>query len=68
VANLLPFTCLPGTIVASISGSFRRDHEDLPWIDIAYDGQAETGIDTRLQAFMHQTAEYSRAHGLDRER
>ncbi len=66
VANILPFTCLPGTIVASISGSFRRDHRDLPWVDIAYDGQAEAGIDTRLQAFMHQAAEFCRAHGLDR--
>jgi len=68
VAYLLPFTCLPGTIVASISGSFRRDHGDLPWVDIAYDGQAEAGIDTRLQAFMHQATEFCRAHGLDRPR
>jgi predicted nucleotide-binding protein (sugar kinase/HSP70/actin superfamily) len=66
VAYLLPFTCLPGTIVASISGAFRRKHGELPWVDIAYDGQAEAGIDTRLQAFMHQAAEYCRAHGLDR--
>jgi hypothetical protein len=35
-------------------------------VDIAYDGQAEAGIDMRLQAFMHQVAEYCRAHGLDR--
>ncbi len=64
VANILPFTCLPGTIVASISSAFRKDHDDLPWVDIAYDGQADTGIETRLQAFVHQATEYADAHGL----
>ena len=62
VANILPFTCLPGTIVASISSAFRKDHEDLPWVDIAYDGQADTGIETRLQAFVHQATEYALAN------
>ena len=64
VANILPFTCLPGTIVASISSAFRKDHQDIPWVDIAYDGQADTGIETRLQAFVHQATEYADAHGL----
>jgi predicted CoA-substrate-specific enzyme activase len=68
VAAILPFTCLPGTIVASLSASFRRDHEELPWVDIAYDGQEDTGIATRLQAFVHQAREYCRRHGLDKPR
>jgi len=68
VANLLPFTCLPGTIIASISSAFRRDHGDLPWVDIAYDGQEDTGLETRLQAFVHQARQYSRKMGHDRVR
>ena len=68
VAAILPFTCLPGTIVASLSTSFRKDHDDMPWVDIAYDGQEDTGIATRLQAFVHQAREYCRRHGLDKPR
>ncbi|MBN2552074.1 MAG: hypothetical protein JXB06_04865 [Spirochaetales bacterium] len=65
VAAILPFTCLPGTIVASLSSSFRKDHDDMPWVDIAFDGQEDTGIETRLQAFVHQAREYARKKGYD---
>ena len=68
VAAILPFTCLPGTIVASLSSSFRKDHGDMPWVDIAFDGQEDTGIETRLQAFVHQAKEYARARGYDKPR
>jgi len=65
VVNILPFTCLPGTVVSSLSGLFRKDHENIPWINIAYDGQEETGIETRLQAFMHQAVEYCEKKGFN---
>jgi predicted nucleotide-binding protein (sugar kinase/HSP70/actin superfamily) len=68
VADILPFTCLPGTIVASLSTAFRRDHDDMPWVDIAFDGQEDTGIETRLQAFVHQAKEYARAKGYNKPR
>jgi predicted nucleotide-binding protein (sugar kinase/HSP70/actin superfamily) len=66
VANILPFTCLPGTIVASLSTAFRKDHNDMPWVDIAFDGQEDTGIETRLQAFVHQAKEYNRTQGYNK--
>jgi predicted nucleotide-binding protein (sugar kinase/HSP70/actin superfamily) len=65
VAAILPFTCLPGTIVASLSSSFRKDHDDMPWVDIAFDGQEDTGIETRLQAFVHQAKEYAKSKGYN---
>ena len=65
VAAILPFTCLPGTIVAPLSSSFRKDHDDMPWVDIAFDGQEDTGIETRLQAFVHQAKEYAKAKGYN---
>ncbi len=68
VAAILPFTCLPGTIIASLYSAFRKDHQDIPWVDIAYDGQADTGIETRLQAFVHQAKDYRRRMGYDRPR
>jgi predicted nucleotide-binding protein (sugar kinase/HSP70/actin superfamily) len=63
VANILPFTCLPGTIVTSLSAAFRKDHDDMPWVDIAFDGQEDTGIETRLQAFVHQAKQYAKSKG-----
>ena len=63
IANILPFTCMPGTLICSLSNTFREDHENIPWVDIAYDGQDDIGIDTRLQAFMHQAQEFAKAKG-----
>jgi predicted CoA-substrate-specific enzyme activase len=63
VAHILPFTCLPGTIVNSAVGPFRADHEGIPWVNIDYDGQEDTALEMRLQPFMHQAVEFSRTHG-----
>jgi hypothetical protein len=30
----------------------------VPWLDVAYDGQEETNLHTRLEAFMHQAFQY----------
>lgn len=68
VVNLLPFTCMPGTLIASVSPAFRRDHDGLPWVNIAYDGQDDAGIRTRLQAFVHQATSFASAHGYDAPR
>jgi predicted nucleotide-binding protein (sugar kinase/HSP70/actin superfamily) len=68
VANILPFTCMPGTLIASVSPSFRKDHDNLPWVNIAYDGQDDSGIQTRMQAFVHQATEFCRRKSLDGRR
>jgi predicted nucleotide-binding protein (sugar kinase/HSP70/actin superfamily) len=61
IAAILPFTCMPGTLIASVSDSFRKDHRNIPFINIAYDGQDSVSLDTRLQAFVYQVREYSRS-------
>jgi predicted nucleotide-binding protein (sugar kinase/HSP70/actin superfamily) len=68
IVNILPFTCMPGTLITSISNTFRKDYDNIPWVNIVYDGQEDTGIDTRLQAFMHQAEEYAQKKGLNRPR
>jgi predicted nucleotide-binding protein (sugar kinase/HSP70/actin superfamily) len=65
IANILPFTCMPGTVVSAVSRDFKKDHGDLPYISIPYDGQEDTAIDMRLQAFMHQAREYAKKHGYN---
>ena len=59
LAAILPFTCMPGTLVASVSDSFRKDHNNIPFINIAYDGQDSVSLDTRLQAFVFQVKEFA---------
>jgi len=55
-------------LVASVSNEFRKDHNNIPWENIAYDGQEDTNIDSRLQAFMHQCKSYSKTNKFDKDR
>jgi len=59
LAAILPFTCMPGTLVSAVSDSFRKDHNNIPFINLAYDGQDTVSLDTRLQAFAFQVKEYA---------
>ena len=68
IANILPFMCMPGTLVTALSNSFRKDYDNIPWVNIAYDGQDDSGVETRLEAFIHQAKEYSKTHGYDKPR
>ncbi|MDD3811113.1 MAG: acyl-CoA dehydratase activase [Bacteroidales bacterium] len=65
VVNILPFTCMPGTLNTSVSEVFRRENRNLPWENFAYDGQDDASIENRMQAFMHQAKEYAALHKLD---
>jgi len=66
IVYIMPFTCMPGTLVASQVTEFRKNHQNVPWETIAYDGQEDTTIETRLQAFMHQANEYCRINGYEK--
>jgi predicted nucleotide-binding protein (sugar kinase/HSP70/actin superfamily) len=65
VIHIMPFTCMPGTLISSVTTEFRKDHNNLPWENIPYDGQEDTGLDTRLQAFMHQATQYRDRNKID---
>lgn len=52
--NIFPFTCLPGTVVTAISKKIRKEHRNLPWLNLAFDGQEDTDNEARLTAFMYQ--------------
>ncbi len=58
VVNILPFTCMPGTINCTVSQNLRKNNSGLPWENFAYDGHDNIGLDTRFEAFMHQVKEY----------
>jgi predicted nucleotide-binding protein (sugar kinase/HSP70/actin superfamily) len=60
VVNVMPFTCMPGSIVSALLKRVREDHEQMPVVSLAYDGQPEGSTLTRLEAFMHQVKEFHR--------
>jgi predicted nucleotide-binding protein (sugar kinase/HSP70/actin superfamily) len=58
IINIMPFTCMPGTIVSAILKRFREENQHFPILNMAYDGQEQTNTLTRLEAFMYQAKEY----------
>jgi predicted nucleotide-binding protein (sugar kinase/HSP70/actin superfamily) len=59
IINVSPFNCLPGRIASALLRLVQKRH-GIPVINIAYDGQGETNINTRLEAFMYQVKEQSK--------
>ena len=60
--NVMPFTCMPGTIVGAVMKRYQEEHNNIPFLNMAYDGQEETNTQTRLEAFMHQARQYQRQY------
>jgi len=54
IINCMPFNCMPGTIVTSLSRKISHDLGDVPWLNISYEGLQDTGEETRLEAFVDQ--------------
>ena len=60
VVNVMPFACMPGSIVTAVLKRVREDCDQMPVVSLSYDGQSEGGTVTRLEAFMHQVREFHR--------
>jgi predicted CoA-substrate-specific enzyme activase len=58
VVNVMPFGCMPGTVVTALMKRYREEHKNLPVLNVAYDGQEQSNIMTRLEAFMYQASLY----------
>jgi predicted CoA-substrate-specific enzyme activase len=54
IVNVMPFTCMPGTIATAVLKRVREEHENIPLLNIAYEGQGDSQTVTRLEAFMQQ--------------
>jgi len=54
IITVMPFSCMPGTIVNAIMRRCRDDYHGFPLLNLAYDGQQETNAGIRLETFMHQ--------------
>jgi predicted nucleotide-binding protein (sugar kinase/HSP70/actin superfamily) len=60
LVNIMPFTCMPGTVVNSLMGRLREEHDHIPFLNLAYDGQEQTHTRTRLEAFMYQVRQFQK--------
>jgi predicted nucleotide-binding protein (sugar kinase/HSP70/actin superfamily) len=61
IVNTMPFTCMPGTVVTAISKKLREDFDNVPWLNLAYEGLEDANEITRLEAFMHQAREFQKS-------
>ncbi len=59
LVNIMPFGCMPGTIVSSLLHQFRH-HHGLPTLNHVVDGTKDPGLDVRIEAFSHQCSEHMR--------
>jgi predicted nucleotide-binding protein (sugar kinase/HSP70/actin superfamily) len=58
ILNVMPFSCMPGIITAGMAPRLRVDLNNIPWLDVIYDAQGGTNLNTRLEAFMYQAKQY----------
>ncbi len=53
VVNVYPFTCMPGTITASVAKPL-MSQLDMPCLDVAYDETTHPGREATIETFMYQ--------------
>jgi predicted CoA-substrate-specific enzyme activase len=54
VINVMPFSCMPSTIVSAQTRRVSADCDDMPILNISFDGQEDPTLTTRLEAFVDQ--------------
>jgi predicted CoA-substrate-specific enzyme activase len=54
VINVMPFTCMPSTIVSTQTMRLSADCGNMPILNISFDGQSDPTLTTRLEAFVEQ--------------
>jgi predicted nucleotide-binding protein (sugar kinase/HSP70/actin superfamily) len=56
VVNVMPFTCMPSTIVSTQTRRLSADCGEMPILNLSFDGQEDVTLTTRLEAFVEQVA------------
>jgi predicted CoA-substrate-specific enzyme activase len=57
IVNILPFGCMPGTIVSLLLHQFRQDY-GLPVLNVVVEGTKDPGESIRFEAFIQQAKEH----------
>lgn len=62
LVSVMPFTCMPGTVSNAILKRVREKENNIPFLNMVYDGLEQSTALTRLEAFVHQAREYAQRH------
>ena len=62
IVNAMPFTCMPGTVVNALLKRLREDNENIPYLNMVYEGAEDSNSMTRMEAFVHQARDYMQRH------
>ena len=54
VVNVMPFSCMPSTVVSSQTMRLSADCGGMPILNLSFDGQEDVTLTTRLEAFIEQ--------------
>jgi predicted CoA-substrate-specific enzyme activase len=54
VVNAMPFSCMPSTVVSTQTMRISADCADMPILNLSFDGQEDSTLTTRLEAFVEQ--------------
>jgi predicted CoA-substrate-specific enzyme activase len=65
IVNAMPFNCMPGTVVSSLSRKISDDLGGVPWLNISYEGLRDSGEETRLEAFSEQVRAWETGRRLE---
>ncbi|HUT67997.1 MAG TPA: hypothetical protein VMW86_05560, partial [Dehalococcoidales bacterium] len=57
IVNIIPFGCMPGTIVSLLLHQFRQDY-GLPVLNVVVEGTKDPGESIRFEAFIQQCREH----------
>jgi predicted nucleotide-binding protein (sugar kinase/HSP70/actin superfamily) len=61
IVNIIPFGCMPGTIVSLLLHQFRQDYS-LPVLNVVVEGTKDPGEAIRFEAFIQQCREHMGQH------
>jgi predicted nucleotide-binding protein (sugar kinase/HSP70/actin superfamily) len=56
VVNVMPFSCMPSTIVSTQAMRLSAECANMPILNLSFDGQEDSTLTTRLEAFVEQVA------------
>ncbi|MEE9370994.1 MAG: hypothetical protein V3W45_05930, partial [Sedimentisphaerales bacterium] len=54
VVNVMPFSCMPSTVVSTQTMRVSAECGDMPILNLSFDGQEDSTLTTRLEAFVEQ--------------
>lgn len=67
IVSVIPFNCMPGNTVTALSQALRRRHNNIPFLNLDYDGFVDASRDAKIVNFMWQVKERHAGRKAERE-